>query len=160
VDSIAKYCVEVMDKMENTIVSDEFQKSYNNLDNDEEIRQRQICYISTNTFGYEREVIDIFDTILCFTENLMKLGIENADFIEGHPVDYMKYGGYDFSEMLADYKSVMCSGRVDLINFVKRNLPIECVSFIEKFYMNILTDYISLYTNYNSSFNNQKNRNL
>ena len=157
-DSISKYCVEIMGKMKKVMSSEEFKKSNSNSDNLEEIRQRQIYYISTNMFGYEREVVDIFDTILCFTENLSKLGIENADFIEGHPYDYMKYGGYDFSEMLADYKSVMSSGREDLINFVKSNLPVECTSFIENFYMDILTNYISIYTNNYHNYKVSKNR--
>ncbi|MBR2841074.1 MAG: hypothetical protein IKF01_04300 [Bacilli bacterium] len=148
-ESIARFSAEVISMMEKTLDSEEFQKSFPSLNdkNFEETKKRQMYYISTNTFGYEREVIDIFDTILCFTENLSKLGIKNADFIEGHPYDYMKYGGYDFSEMLADYKSVISSGRDNLIQFVKDNLSMECISFIENFYMGMLDSYIKLYKN-------------
>lgn len=57
----------------------------------------------------------------------------------------MKYGGYDFSEMLADYKSVMCSDREDLKDFINIILPKECITFLEKFYMKMLSNYINIY---------------
>ena len=57
----------------------------------------------------------------------------------------MKYGGYDFSEMLADYKSIMCLDREDLKSIIKNVLPKECISFIEKFYTEMLNNNSSFY---------------
>ena len=145
--NVAEYCEKVIDQMDKEMTPIESQKPYLSEEDFNEKRIRLIYYISTNKYGYEREVVDIFDSFLCFTEHLSKLGFDKADYIEGHPYDYMKYGGYDFAELLADYKSVMCSGRDDLIGFVKTNLQEECVSFVENFYMKMLDDYISLYTN-------------
>ena len=150
-DTVASFCEKVISKMEHTLFSLEQKQDSQNIDNKnkKELREKIICYISVNRFGYEREVIDIFDTFLCFTDNLSKLGFENANLIEGHPYDYMKYAGYDFSEMLADYKSIMASGREDLISFVKSVLPMECTNFIEEFYESMLTNYISIYKGQN-----------
>ena len=139
VDSVAQYSEDIINKMNNTISK----LKQDSTDNKEKIMN----YISLNIFGYEREVIDIFDTILCFTDFLKKLGFENADLTEGHPYDYMKYGGYDFSEMLADYKSVMCSDREDLKELIHNLLPKKCTAFIENFYIQMLTNYNNIYTN-------------
>ena len=38
--------------------------------------------------------------------HLKQLYFDNADLIERHPYDYMKYGGYDFSEMLTNYNYI------------------------------------------------------
>ena len=108
-------------------------------------REQAISNLSLNKYSHNREVVDIFDSIICFTDTLMQLGYEDADLIEGHPYDYMKYGGYDFSEILADYKSIWCSNRKDLYLFVKDNLGSECSTYIEAFYEMILDNYIALY---------------
>lgn len=133
VKPVANYCISLIGKMKNDI-----------KDTNEE-REKVISNISLNKYSYDREVVDIFDSIMCFTDTLMQLEYPDADLIEGHPYDYMKYGGYDFSEILADYKSIWCSNREDLYDFIKNNLGVECSSFIESFYENILDDYISLY---------------
>ena len=134
VKNIANYCVTLIDKMNNNI------KNENNIE-----RERLVSNLSLNKYSYEREVVDIFDSIMCFTDTLMQLEYPNADFIEGHPYDYMKYGGYDFSEILADYKSIWCSSRYDLYKFVKDNLGNECSFYIESFYEKVLDNYIALY---------------
>ena len=140
-DLVAQYSEDLINKINNTISTLKLeQDSFNN-------KERMMSYISLNIFGYEREVIDIFDTILCFTDFLNQLDFENADLIEGHPYDYMKYGGYDFSEMLADYKSVMCSDREDLKELIHKILPKKCTDFIESFYKQMLTNYNNIYTN-------------
>lgn len=140
-DSVAQYSEQVINKTNNTISTMKLkQDSTNN-------KEKIMNYISLNIFGYEREVIDIFDTILCFTDFLKQLDFKNADLIEGHPYDYMKYGGYDFSEMLADYKSVMCSDREDLKELIHKILPKECIYYIESFYIQMLTNYNNIYTN-------------
>ena len=133
VKQAAHYCISLISKMKNDIkdISEETEKVISN--------------ISLNKYSYDREVVDIFDSIMCFTDTLMQLDYPNADLIEGHPYDYMKYGGYDFSEILADYKSIWCSNRTDLYKFVQDNLGSECTSYIETFYENMLDGYISLY---------------
>ena len=133
VKPVAHYCVSLISKMKNDI------------NDTHEEREKVISNISLNKYSYDREVVDIFDSIMCFTDTLMQLDYPDADLIEGHPYDYMKYGGYDFSEILADYKSIWCSNRTDLYYFVKDNLGFECSSFIESFYENILDSYITLY---------------
>lgn len=130
---VAHYCISLISKMKNDI-----------KDTHEE-REKIISNISLNKYSYDREVVDIFDSIMCFTDTLMQLEYPDADLIEGHPYDYMKYGGYDFSEILADYKSIWCSDRTDLYDFVKDSLGVECSSYIEKFYENILDSYIAIY---------------
>ncbi len=137
-DLVAEYSEYIINKMNSVIDT-------LNLKPDSIDKEKRIKYISLNLFGYEREIIDIFDTILCFTDHLKQLGFEKADLIEGHPYDYMKYGGYDFSEMLADYKSVMSSDREELKTIVKNILPDSCTYFIENFYMNMLKNYINIY---------------
>ncbi|MBR2708489.1 MAG: hypothetical protein IKE90_03540 [Bacilli bacterium] len=141
VDLVAQYSEQTINKMNNAILN----MKQDSTDNKEKITN----YISLNIFGYEREVIDIFDTMLCFTDFLKQLDFENADLIEGHPYDYMKYGGYDFSEMLADYKSVMSSDREDLKELIQKVIPKKCISFIEDFNMKMLMNYINIYTNLN-----------
>ncbi len=130
---VANYCVSLINKMKNDIKG---------VAGD---REKIISNIALNKYSYDREVVDIFDSIMCFTDTLMQLDYPDADLIEGHPYDYMKYGGYDFSEILADYKSIWCSDRTDLYDFVRDNLGSECSSYIETFYKKILDNYISLY---------------
>ena len=131
---ISKYCIDLISMMKNDL-------KRININN----REQAISNLSLNKYSYNREVVDIFDSIICFTDTLMQLGYEDADLIEGHPYDYMKYGGYDFSEILADYKSIWCSNRKDLYLFVKDNLGSECSTYIEAFYEMILDNYIALY---------------
>ena len=139
IDFVAQYSEQIINKMNNTFSTLKLKQE--SIKNKEKIMK----YISLNNLGYEREVIDIFDTILCFTDFLKQLDFENADLIEGHPYDYMKYGGYDYSEMLADYKSVMCSDREDLKEIIKNILPKDCITFIENFYMEMLQNYNYIY---------------
>ncbi|MBR3230034.1 MAG: hypothetical protein IKF91_04320 [Bacilli bacterium] len=148
-DLVAQYSEQIINKMNNTFST--LKLKQDSIKNKEKIMN----YISLNTFGYEREVIDIFDTILCFTDFLKQLDFENADLIEGHPYDYMKYGGYDFSEMLADYKSVMCSDREDLKEIIKNILPKDYITFIENFYMEMLQNYNYIYIH---GYNNETSK--
>lgn len=147
VKPISKYCTDLIGKMKIDI------EKINNSN-----REKLISNISLNQYSYDREVVDIFDSIMCFTDTLMQLNYEDADFIEGHPYDYMKYGGYDFSEILADYKSIWCSNREDLFIFVKNYLDDKCSSYIENFYENILDNYISIYSKSNKVLNDIKLR--
>ena len=146
VKPIANYCISLIGKMKNDI-----------KDTNEE-REKVISNISLNKYSYDREVVDIFDSIMCFTDTLIQLEYPDADLIEGHPYDYMKYGGYDFSEILADYKSIWCSNREDLFIFVKNYLGDKCSSYIENFYENILDNYISIYSKSNKVLNDIKLR--
>lgn len=146
VKPVANYCISLISKMKNDIkdISGE--------------REKVISNISLNKYSYDREVVDIFDSIMCFTDTLMQLDYPDADLIEGHPYDYMKYGGYDFSEIIADYKSIWCSNRTDLYDFVKGNLGVECSSYIESFYENVLDDYIALYKKTNNTIVHEKSK--
>ena len=146
VKPVANYCISLIVKMKNDI-----------KDTNEE-REKVISNISLNKYSYDREVVDIFDSIMCFTDTLIQLEYPDADLIEGHPYDYMKYGGYDFSEILADYKSIWCSNREDLFIFVKNYLGDKCSSYIENFYENILDNYISIYSKSNKVLNDIKLR--
>ena len=141
-NDVASFCANIILKMDKFMSTLEIPKNNDDL-------KKLIFHISLNQFSYEREAIDIFDTFLCFTEHLAKLGFDKASYIEGHPYDYMKYAGYDFSELLADYKSIMCSNREDLKLFVQKNLSNDCITFIESFYNNMLENYISLYKHNN-----------
>ena len=148
-DFVVQYSEQIINKMNNTFSTLKLKQE--SIKNKEKIMK----YISLNNLGYEREVIDIFDTILCFTDFLKQLDFENADLIEGHPYDYMKYGGYDFSEMLADYKSVMCSDREDLKEIIKNILPKDYITFIENFYMEMLQNYNYIYIH---GYNNETSK--
>lgn len=132
--NISKFCINLINKMKEDI---------NGINNND--YEKLVSNISLNKYSYDREVVDIFDSIFCFTDILMQLEYKDIELIEGHPYDYMKYGGYDFSEILADYKSLWCSDRKDLFEFVKTNLGLNLTKFLEDFYISILDCYIELY---------------
>ena len=132
--NISKFCINLINKMKEDI---------NGINNND--YEKLVSNISLNKYSYDREVVDIFDSIFCFTDTLMQLEYKDIELIEGHPYDYMKYGGYDFSEILADYKSLWCSDRKDLFEFVKTNLGLNLTKFLEDFYISILDCYIELY---------------
>ena len=132
--NISQFCINLINKMKENI---------NGINNND--YEKLVSNISLNKYSYDREVVDIFDSIFCFTDTLMQLEYKDIELIEGHPYDYMKYGGYDFSEILADYKSLWCSDRKDLFEFVKTNLGLNLTKFLEDFYISILDCYIELY---------------
>lgn len=132
--NISQFCINLINKMKEDI---------NGINNND--YEKLVSNISLNKYSYDREVVDIFDSIFCFTDILMQLEYKDIELIEGHPYDYMKYGGYDFSEILADYKSLWCSDRKDLFEFVKTNLGLNLTKFLEDFYISILDCYIELY---------------
>ena len=132
--NISQFCINLINKMKEDI---------NGINNND--YEKLVSNISLNKYSYDREVVDIFDSIFCFTDTLMQLEYKDIELIEGHPYDYMKYGGYDFSEILADYKSLWCSDRKDLFEFVKTNLGLNLTKFLEDFYISILDCYIELY---------------
>lgn len=61
---IVSFCEDVILKMDAAMSS--FEKPNNNDD-----LKKLIYYFSINKFGYERKVIDIFDTFMCFTGHLL-----------------------------------------------------------------------------------------
>ena len=132
--NISQFCINLINKMKEDI---------NGINNND--YEKLVSNISLNKYSYDREVVDIFDSIFCFTDILMQLEYKDIELIEGHPYDYMKYGGYDFSEILADYKSLWTSDRKDLFEFVKTNLGLNLTKFLEDFYISILDCYIELY---------------
>ena len=132
--NISQFCINLINKMKEDI---------NGINNND--YEKLVSNISLNKYSYDREVVDIFDSIFCFTDTLMQLEYKDIELIEGHPYDYMKYGGYDFSEILADYKSLWTSDRKDLFEFVKSNLGLNLTKFLEDFYISILDCYIELY---------------
>lgn len=60
-DIVALYSEDMINKMNYILSTMKFKQDLN------DDKERKMNYIFLNTFGYEREIIDIFDTILCFT---------------------------------------------------------------------------------------------